>query len=74
VVPLSPFSYKVLNSRNEVLLFAGVFENVIPANGAWNVGKSPPDYTAQHPRRQSSYSPPWESEIPLNCKQIEFNG
>jgi hypothetical protein len=32
----------------------------------WNVGKSLPDYTAQHPRRQSSsYSQPWEREISL---------
>jgi hypothetical protein len=30
----------------------------------WSVGKLLPDYTAQHPRRQSSsYSPPWEPEI-----------
>jgi hypothetical protein len=34
----------------------------------WNVGKLLPDYTAQQPRRQtSSYSPPWEPEISLNC-------
>jgi hypothetical protein len=32
----------------------------------WNVGKLLPDYTALQPRRQpSSYSPPWESQIPL---------
>jgi hypothetical protein len=30
----------------------------------WNVSKLLPDYTAQHPRRQSSsYSPLWEPEI-----------
>jgi hypothetical protein len=31
----------------------------------WNVGKLLPDYTALQPRRQpSSYSPPWEPQIP----------
>jgi hypothetical protein len=30
----------------------------------WNVGKLPPDYTAQQPgRRPSSYSPQWEDKI-----------
>jgi hypothetical protein len=29
----------------------------------WNVSKLLPDYTAEHLRRQSSYSPLWESEI-----------
>jgi hypothetical protein len=30
----------------------------------WNVGKILPDYTEQHPGRQSSsYSPPWEPQI-----------
>jgi hypothetical protein len=49
----------------------------------WNIGKRLPDYTAQHPRTQtSSYSPPWELEIspsnnqlhgsqsPLRCNQV----
>jgi hypothetical protein len=34
----------------------------------WNVGKLLPDYTMQHPRRQStSQSPPWEPEISPDC-------
>jgi hypothetical protein len=33
----------------------------------WNVGKLLPDYTAQQLRKQTtSYSPPWEPQIPLN--------
>jgi hypothetical protein len=37
----------------------------------WNVGQFLWDYTAQHPRRQSSsYSPPWGPKISQNGKTI----
>jgi hypothetical protein len=37
----------------------------------WNFGKLLPDYTAQHPRRQSSsYSPPWEPEISPEIRSV----
>jgi hypothetical protein len=37
----------------------------------WNVGKLLPDYTAQHPRLQSSsYSPPWEPETSAGCISV----
>jgi hypothetical protein len=41
----------------------------------WDAGKLLPDYTAQHPRRQSfSYLPPWEPDIsPVSwCLLLEW--
>jgi hypothetical protein len=43
------------------LLIALMMEAV--NTSVWNIGQFLPDYTAQHPWRQSSYSPPWEPEI-----------
>jgi hypothetical protein len=37
----------------------------------WNFGKFLPNYTAQHPRRQSSsYSPPWEPEVSPKLRNL----
>jgi hypothetical protein len=50
-----------------------VFIHTASSKHLLNVGKLLPDYTEQHPKRQSSsYSPPWEPEISPSINSSSF--